>query len=148
MNSATLVSELTNSKTYTVSDFRTLIDINNNLTNFSSNITASSSSPFLYCFATQEELDNGKISLQLEQNLEANIISNNGIFNNYFLVLKTNGSPLDINVTIDTQEVQQKDKEERNDKEINESVRDYNSHIIIFSAIIILVLVICLVRHR
>jgi hypothetical protein len=102
MEGVTPISEI-GVKKYHISDLQTLIDINQDITSFIAHISINGPSQFLYSFVTQEDLDNGNINFKVENNLNATVESSESKFQNYYILMKTQGPPFDVNVKIDIQ---------------------------------------------
>lgn len=91
-------------KTYSLNKMKQLIDLNGDVTNFDLTFTATSKdgSPFSVLVVDQTTLDSSS-SLnykKAEGTISGNIISDKGVYQNYFLLLKAD-SPCECDVTID-----------------------------------------------
>lgn len=99
-----------NNKTYSLSNMKQLIDLNGDVTNFDLTFTATSQdgSPFYALVVDQTTLDSNP-SLEYkkaEGTISGNIISDKGVYQNYFLILKSD-NPCKCNVSIQLKEIPQ-----------------------------------------
>lgn len=98
-------------KTYTLGPMKQLIDLNGDITNFDLTFTATSQdgSPFELLVVDQTTLDSNP-SLEYkkaEGTMSGNIVSDKGVYQNYFLLLKSD-SKNECDVTIEIKEIPQK----------------------------------------
>lgn len=96
------------SKKYTISNIKQLIDLNGSLVNFQLNfkVVSLTNEPFDAVVMTQEMLDgNPNIEYQkAEGQISGQIKNDNGVYNNYFLILKSDKS-MEVELTSELQEI-------------------------------------------
>jgi hypothetical protein len=113
----------TTHKTYTLGSMKQLIDLNGDITNFDLTFTVTSvnGSEFDVIVVDQTTLDNNP-NLDYKKakggTISGNILSDKGVYQNYFLLLKS-GVPLEVNVDINIKEVPQNTSQELNPPPIN-----------------------------
>lgn len=97
-------------KNYTLNEFKQLIDLNGNIINFdlTFKVISKNNVPFIAAVATQEMLDSdAQIDFKdAPGELQANIIANSNIYQNYFLILKAKDNVCDVNVQIFIKEIE------------------------------------------
>ena len=100
-------------KLYKLSKIKQLIDLNENIINFELNfkITAINGESFFAAVTTQEALDSGEnIDYQtVDGTISGNIVSDENIFKNYFLLLKSD-KPVEVEVLTEIKEISPKQK--------------------------------------
>ena len=110
-----------NTKTYNLTKTQQLIDLNGDTTNFDLTFTATSKNghQFDLLVVDQTTLDTNP-SLEFKKvvngTMSGNIVSDKGIYQNYFLILKSD-NPCECTVQIDKKEIKMKEKEERSSAE-------------------------------
>lgn len=114
----------TTKKTYTLNKMKQLVDLNGDTTNFDLTFTATTKdgSNFDAIVVDQTTLDSNP-SLEYKKadgTLSGNIISDKGVYQNYFLVLKAD-KPCECDITIDMKEITEK---------IQEPTQQSNHHLI------------------
>lgn len=101
-------------KTYNLTPIKQLIDLNGDITNFDLTFTATSKdgSPFDLLVVDQTTLDsNPTLEYKKAQGtISGNIISDKGVYQNYFLLLKSD-TPCECDVTIELKEIPEKKPE-------------------------------------
>jgi hypothetical protein len=100
-------------KLYKLSKIKQLIDLNENIINFELNfkITATNGESFFAAVTTQEALDSGEnIDYQtVDGTISGSIVSDENIFKNYFLLLKSD-EPVEVEVLTEIKEIPPKQK--------------------------------------
>ena len=95
-------------KTYTLNKIQQLVDLNGDTTNFDLTFTvlAKDNSSFEALVIDQKTLDSGdEIQFKkAEGTISGNIVTDNGVYQNYFLILKSD-KPSECVVTIDKKEI-------------------------------------------
>lgn len=98
------------SKKYTISNIKQLIDLNGSLVNFELDfkVVSLTNEPFDAVVMTQEMLDvsPGIEYQKAEGHISGQIKNDNGIYNNYFLILKSD-TPMEVELTSDIREIPQ-----------------------------------------
>lgn len=101
-------------KTYSLTPMKQLIDLNGDITNFDLTFTATTKdgSPFDLLVVDQTTLDSNP-SLEYKKaqgTISGNIISDKGVYQNYFLLIKSE-TPCECDVSIDLKEIPQRKSE-------------------------------------
>ena len=101
----------TSKKTYTLGPMKQLIDLNGDITNFDLTFTVTSQdgSPFELLVVDQTTLDSNP-SLEYknaEGTMSGNIVSDKGVYQNYFLILKSD-TENKCDVTIEIEKIPQR----------------------------------------
>jgi hypothetical protein len=122
-------------QTYTLSRFKQLIDLNEDLVNFelSFQVESLDGSDFLALVVDQEYLDKEK-NLEYKEapgSISGNIVSDQNEYRNYFLVLKSiSDENVDVRVTVEIEEIEARKKEDEdlNQGSVNENVNPRPGH--------------------
>lgn len=105
-------------KTYSLSNVKQLVDLNEDSTNFevTFHVASKDGSPFKAIVVDQTMLD-GDDPLQYkiadDGTLSGTIVADKGVYQNYFLCMKTDGAPCDVHVTLDRREISDSEMAER-----------------------------------
>lgn len=122
-------------KVYTLNTHKQLVDLNGESTNFKATFNVTSPNPeskFNIVVVDQTTLDSGD-DLEYKNakgSISGTLVSDNNIYQNYFICLKTDGDECDVHVTIDREDVlpkqedDEEDQENYNNEQNNTMIRD------------------------